>query len=100
MNFATPLGLEFAVQDARSRERDRPIGCQNAASRSVTYARFDLGRGRDPPEGSPMTSSDDLRDQLDSLHSISVEIAALHEISDIEQRALDYCLQLTGSEFG
>jgi signal transduction histidine kinase len=47
-----------------------------------------------------MTSSDDLRDQLDSLHSISVEIAALHEISDIEQRALDYCLQLTVSEFG
>ena len=47
-----------------------------------------------------MTSSDDLRDQIDSLHSISVEIAALHEISDIEQRALDYCLQLTVSEFG
>ncbi|MDQ1434485.1 MAG: hypothetical protein QOF59_1301 [Actinomycetota bacterium] len=47
-----------------------------------------------------MTSSDDLRDQLDSLHSISVEVAALHEISDIEQRALDHCLQLTDSEFG
>ena len=43
--------VEFAAQDARSRERNHPIGCEHAASRSVTYARFDLGRGRDPPEG-------------------------------------------------
>ncbi|MDQ1459659.1 MAG: hypothetical protein QOI08_1143 [Actinomycetota bacterium] len=47
-----------------------------------------------------MASSDDVRRQLDSLHSISVEIAALHEISAIHERALGYCLQVTASEFG
>ena len=46
-----------------------------------------------------MTSSDDLRVQLDSLHSISVEIAALNEMSDVHDRALTYCLELTLSEF-
>jgi signal transduction histidine kinase len=46
-----------------------------------------------------MTSSDDLRDQLDSLHAISVEIAALHEMSEIHERALNYCRALTASEF-
>jgi signal transduction histidine kinase len=39
----------------------------------------------------------DLREQLASLHAISVEIAALHEISEIHERALDFCRELTDS---
>ncbi|MCU1427854.1 MAG: two-component sensor histidine kinase [Actinomycetia bacterium] len=46
-----------------------------------------------------MVGSDDLGKQLDSLHAISVEIAALHDISDINKRALHYCLSLTSSEY-
>lgn len=46
-----------------------------------------------------MTSSDGLRQQLDSLHAISVEIAALHDIAHIHDRALSYCLELTSSAF-
>lgn len=46
-------------------------------------------------------SADDssLREQLASLHSISVEVAGLHELSAIHDRALGYCLELTASEF-
>ena len=46
-----------------------------------------------------MADRDDLGGQLDSLHAISVEIAALHEMSEIHERALSYCRELTGSEF-
>ena len=46
-----------------------------------------------------MTIEDNLQAQLASLHSISVEIAGLHELSEIHERALGYCLQLTDSEF-
>ena len=45
-----------------------------------------------------MTSDDHLQRQLDSLHAISVEIAALHEMSEIHERALSYCRELTASE--
>jgi signal transduction histidine kinase len=38
--------------------------------------------------------------QLDSLHAISVEIAALRSLSEIYDRALGYCLELTESEMG
>ncbi|HEY2702997.1 MAG TPA: GAF domain-containing protein [Candidatus Dormibacteraeota bacterium] len=41
-----------------------------------------------------------LREQLESLHSISLEIAALRELSEVQDRALGYCLELTESEFG
>jgi signal transduction histidine kinase len=42
---------------------------------------------------------DNLHEQLASLHSISVEIAGLHELAEIHDRALGYCLELTDSEF-
>lgn len=42
---------------------------------------------------------DALREQLESLHAISVEIAALRDIAEIHDRALGYCLKLTGSKF-
>jgi len=38
--------------------------------------------------------------QLDSLHSISIEIARLHELPPVMDRALSHCLDLTGSAFG
>jgi signal transduction histidine kinase len=41
---------------------------------------------------------DNVHEQFASLHSISVEIAGLHELQQIQDRALGYCLQLTGSE--
>jgi signal transduction histidine kinase len=40
------------------------------------------------------------REQLISLHAISVEIASLHELPQVYDRALTYCLDLTGSEMG
>lgn len=40
------------------------------------------------------------REQLESLHSISIEIASLRELSEVQDRALSYCLELTSSEFG
>ncbi|MGZ4702450.1 MAG: GAF domain-containing sensor histidine kinase [Ilumatobacteraceae bacterium] len=40
------------------------------------------------------------RDQLESLHQISVEIAALRELPEIYDRALTYCLGLTRSTMG
>lgn len=46
-----------------------------------------------------MTIEGNLQAQLASLHSISVEIAGLHELAEIHERALGYCLQLTDSEF-
>ena len=46
-----------------------------------------------------MASADSLHEQLASLHSIAVEITGLHTLSDIHERALDYCLDLTQSEF-
>ena len=41
-----------------------------------------------------------LREQLESLHAISIEIASLRELSEVQDRALGYCLELTSSEFG
>ena len=46
-----------------------------------------------------MAHEDNLHEQLASLHSISVEIAGLHELGEIHDRALGYCLELTDSEF-
>ena len=40
------------------------------------------------------------RQQLESLYSISIEIARLHEMPQVLDRALSYCLDLTLSEFG
>jgi signal transduction histidine kinase len=47
-----------------------------------------------------MTAEHDLREQLASLHEISVEIAALRDLPTIYERALRYCLELTGSTMG
>jgi signal transduction histidine kinase len=41
-----------------------------------------------------------LHEQLLSLYFISVEIAGLHELGEIHDRALGYCLELTDSQFG
>ena len=38
--------------------------------------------------GGHMENGDGLREQLAALHSISVEIAGLHELSEIHDRAL------------
>jgi signal transduction histidine kinase len=46
----------------------------------------------------PVRSTPD--SQLESLYAISVEIAGLHQLDTVMDRALDYCLQLTASEFG
>ena len=45
-----------------------------------------------------MRDVDNLQEQLASLHSISVEIAGLHDLAAIHDQALGYCLNLTGSE--
>ena len=38
--------------------------------------------------------------QMESLHAIWVEVSRLHELPQVLDRALEYCLQVTGSEFG
>jgi signal transduction histidine kinase len=38
--------------------------------------------------------------EIERLHAISVEIAGLQELQNVMDRALDYCLELTASEFG
>jgi hypothetical protein len=42
---------------------------------------------------------DNLHEQLASLHAISAEIAGLHDLAEIHDQALGYCVSLTGSEF-
>jgi signal transduction histidine kinase len=46
---------------------------------------------------SPATA---FRQQLESLYSISIEIASLHELQQVLDRALAFCLDLTQSAFG
>ena len=46
-----------------------------------------------------MAHGDNLHEQLASLHAISVEIGRLHDLGEIHDRALGYCLELTDSEF-
>jgi signal transduction histidine kinase len=46
---------------------------------------------------SPTTA---FRQQLESLYSISIEIARLHEMQQVLDRALGFCLDLTQSAFG
>jgi hypothetical protein len=40
------------------------------------------------------------REQVESLHSISVEVASLRELPQVYDRALSHCRALTSSEFG
>jgi GAF domain-containing protein/DNA-binding CsgD family transcriptional regulator len=47
-----------------------------------------------------MDRSQAFGEQLDSLLTISTEIASVRELADVEDRALAYCLELTRSEFG
>lgn len=44
--------------------------------------------------------ADRWREQLESLHAISVEITGLQQLNQVMDCALDYCLQLTESSFG
>jgi DNA-binding CsgD family transcriptional regulator len=60
-------------------------------TRSFTFAK---------PAGSLMDRSQAFGEQLDSLLSISAEIASVRELADVQDRALAYCLELTRSEFG
>src|SRR6202163_4749774 len=46
---------------------------------------------------SPATA---FRQQLESLYSISIEISRLHEMQQVHDRALGFCLDLTQSAFG
>ncbi|HEV2967142.1 MAG TPA: GAF domain-containing protein, partial [Candidatus Dormibacteraeota bacterium] len=46
---------------------------------------------------SPATA---FRQQLESLYSISIEISRLHEMQQVLDRALGFCLDLTQSAFG
>jgi signal transduction histidine kinase len=57
---------------------------------------------RKPPRpASPETGSElELYRQLESLHAIWVEVSRLHELPQVLDRALEYCLKVTGSEFG
>jgi signal transduction histidine kinase len=48
-------------------------------------------------QDSPATA---FRQQLESLYSISIEIARLHELQQVMDRALAFCLDLTQSAFG
>src|ERR1700694_120095 len=52
---------------------------------------------RTPMQESPTTA---FRQQLESLYSISIEIARLHELQQVLDRALGFCLDLTQSAFG
>jgi signal transduction histidine kinase len=50
---------------------------------------------------SPVTGSElEFYRQMESLHEIWVEVSRLHELPKVLDRALDYCLKVTGSEFG
>jgi signal transduction histidine kinase len=44
--------------------------------------------------------SDVFRDQLESLYTMSVEVAALRDLVEVYDRGLTYCLELTGSRMG
>jgi signal transduction histidine kinase len=46
------------------------------------------------------TDAPAFRQQLESLYSISIEIAQLHELPPVLDRALGHCLELTASDFG
>lgn len=50
-------------------------------------------------KGVAMDGTDALHEQLESLHAFSVEIAALRDMAKIHDRALDYCLKFTDSNF-
>src|SRR5438094_7797008 len=54
-----------------------------------------------PPRISPEPESErEFYRQMESLHAIWVEVSRLHELPQVLDRALEYCLQVTGSEFG
>src|SRR5260221_12096106 len=58
------------------------------------------------PSGASMTRhmqespASAFRQQLESLYSISIEISRLHEMQQVLDRALGFCLALTQSAFG
>jgi signal transduction histidine kinase len=53
-----------------------------------------------PVPAHPTGEAGDWQAQLESLYAISVEIAGLRELSQVMDRALEYCLALTSSAFG
>src|SRR5487761_1818429 len=59
----------------------------------------------DPPGASMRSQMQEspasaFRQQLESLYSISIEISRLHEMQQVHDRALGFCLDLTQSAFG
>jgi signal transduction histidine kinase len=50
---------------------------------------------------SPITGSElEFYRQMESLHAVWEEVSRLHELPQVLDRALDYCLKVTRSEFG
>lgn len=86
-----------------SRRGRHPIGWA-ALTRSGITPRVERSSIREDgqPErsGGHVGDPNNLHEQLLSLHSISAEIAGLHELGEIHDRALGYCLELTDSRFG
>lgn len=59
-----------------------------------------LGRARTGVARGPSNGLTGHEAQIERLYAISTEIAELQELSRVMDRALGYCLELTGSEFG
>src|SRR3979411_327589 len=55
---------------------------------------------QDPQASQTTSTTPQHAAEIERLHAISVEIASLQELSHVMDRALDYCLELTASEFG
>jgi signal transduction histidine kinase len=88
---------DLALWNPRSGEGTPPDRLNSVATSSCN---IDLATSRRTPRlGDQVADWDNLQDQLASLYSISVEIAGLHELAAIQDRALGYCLELTASEF-
>ncbi len=51
-------------------------------------------------ESRPLAEQNGRLDELDSLYAMSIEIAGLRKLNLVMDRALDFCLELTASEFG
>jgi signal transduction histidine kinase len=63
----------------------------------IAESRSSDSSAQDPPATSPTPQH---AAEIERLHAISVEIASLQELPHVMDRALDYCLELTASEFG
>src|SRR3979411_147943 len=55
---------------------------------------------QDPQASQTTSTTPQHAAEIERLHAISVEIAGLQELPHVMDRALDYCLELTASDFG